>query len=258
LTAGLLAPLALAGLPFILFAPVTFMWRVFSAQDLQAYFYPYHVLPARMIAEGHLPLWNPYVFSGIPLLGDGQTAMFYPPNWLFFLLPGETALNLVVLLQFSIAGVGMFAYARTIGLWRVPAFVAALAYMFSGAVTARAVHLSIMSGAALLPAVLACVERLLASRGRGATRWCALTAVALACQATAGHPQVPIYTALAVGIVTVVRAAELRTRTEGWRQVRTAVLLVAAAYGLGYALAAVQLVPWIEFARLSTRAAGTP
>ena len=68
-----------------------------------------------MLADGHLPLWNPYVFSGIPLLGDGQTAMFYPPNWLFFLLPAETALNLVVLLQFSIAGVGMFAFARTLG-----------------------------------------------------------------------------------------------------------------------------------------------
>jgi hypothetical protein len=33
-------------------------------------------------------------------------------------------------------------------------------------------------------------------------------------------------------------------------------LLLAGAYLLGYALAAVQLVPWVELARLSVRAAG--
>ena len=220
------------------------------------YLYPYHVVPARMLAAGHLPLWNPYVFSGIPLLGDGQTAMFYPPNWLFFLLPGETALNLVVLLQFSIAGVGMFAFARTLGLWRLPAFVAAAAYMFCGFMSARIVHLSIMSGAALVPAILACVDRLLDPRCAHRGRWCAATAVALGCQAAAGHPQVPIYTALAVGLYTIVRAVERRTGGDAWRRVSAAAMLVGAAYVLGYGLAAVQLVPWIECARLSTRAAG--
>jgi hypothetical protein len=254
---ALLPPLALAVLPFLLFAPVTSMWQVFSALDVQAYFYPYHVLPARMLAEGHLPLWNPYVFSGIPLLGDGQTALFYPPNWLFFLLPGETALNLVVLIQFSIAGVGMFAFARTLGLWLVPACVAALAYMFCGCITGRVVHLSIMSGAALVPVIFACVTRLLTSDGTHWRPWCAATSVALALQAVAGHPQIPIYTAVGVALYTLVRVVEFRSGTGGWRFVSRPVLMIAASYVLGYSLAAIQLVPWIELARLSTRAAGT-
>src|SRR5690242_4000423 len=97
-------PLLLAVLPFVLFAPIALVRRAFSSMDVQAYFFPYHVLPARIISEGHLPLWNPYVFSGMPLLGDGQTALFYPPNWLFFFLPGVAALNYDLLLHFSIAG----------------------------------------------------------------------------------------------------------------------------------------------------------
>ena len=209
-----------------------------------------------MLADGHLPLWNPYVFSGIPLLADGQTAMFYPPNWLFFVMPAETALNLVVLLQFSIAGVGMFAFARTLGLWRSPAVVAALAFMFCGSITARVVHLSIMSGAALIPAIFACVERLLASDRQHAGRWCAAAAGVLGLQAVAGHPQVPIYTALAAGLFTVVRAVERHTGGDGWRQTVRSAVRMAGAYALGYLLAAVQLLPWIELARLSTRAAG--
>jgi hypothetical protein len=252
------APLALALLPFALFAPATFMWGVFVGQDIQAYFYPYHVLPARLLADGHLPLWNPYVFSGIPLFGDGQTAMLYPPNWLFFVLPGETAFNLVALLQFSIAGVGCYYWARALGQWVVPAFVAALAFMFCGFLSARIVHLSIMSGAALLPWILLCLDRLLAAEGRQAARWTVALSVALALQAVAGHPQVPVYTALAAGLYALVRVVERRPARAIARQTGTAIARVGAAYALGYALAAVQLVPWSELARLSIRAAGTP
>jgi hypothetical protein len=103
--------------------------------------------------------------------------------------------------------------------------------------------------------VFACLERLLADGGARRGRWCAAMAVALGCQAAAGHPQVPIYTAMAVGLYTVVRAVELRT-AGGWRRAALAALAVPAAYVLGFGLAAVQLVPWVEFARLSTRAAG--
>ena len=245
--------IVLALLPFVLFAPVTFMWQVFSFQDIQAYFYPYHLVPAKMLAAGQLPLWNPYVFCGIPLLGDGQTALFYPPNWLFFVLPPETALNLVVLLQFSIAGVGMFLFARRLGLSSAPATVAALAYMFGGSMTARVVHLSIMSGAALLPAIFLCLDRLLEADPGRTGRWYAATALAVAMQALAGHPQIPIYTALAAVLFAIARTIEHRASAAPvWRPLAR----LAGAYVLGYSLAAIQLVPWIEFARLSTRAAG--
>ena len=35
---------------------------------------------AARVAEGHLPLWNPYVGLGRPFLADIETAFFYPPN----------------------------------------------------------------------------------------------------------------------------------------------------------------------------------
>jgi len=254
-------PLVLGLLPFVLFVPITLVRRVFSAHDVQGYFFPYHVLPARMLAEGHLPLWNPYVFSGIPLLGDGQTAMFYPPNWLFFLLPGSAALNYVVLLQFSIAGIATYLFARALGLWRLPAFIAGVSYMFCGFLTARVVHLSIMSGAALIPLILFCLDRLLTAHAspdddRHLTgRWFAATGLAVGAQALAGHPQMPVYTVLAVVLYTIVRGVERSIARVSWRPLASAALLLAGAYLLGYAVAAIQLVPWAEFARFSVRAA---
>ncbi|MBC8163812.1 MAG: hypothetical protein H7Z42_21600, partial [Roseiflexaceae bacterium] len=152
-------PLMLALLPFLLFLPLTLVRETFYIHDVQYYFYPYHTISANILRAGELPLWNPYAFSGIPLIGDGQTAIFYPPNWFFFILPGAAALNYAILLQFSIAGVGMYLCARGFGLRRVPASVAALAFMFGGLMTARVVHLSIMSGVALVPLLLLCVDR---------------------------------------------------------------------------------------------------
>jgi hypothetical protein len=253
----LVPPLVLGLLPFVLFAPVTLLRRVFWAHDVQGYFFPYHVLPARLVSEGHLPLWNPYVFSGMPLLGDGQTAMFYPPNWLFFLLPGAVALSYVLLLQFSIAGIGTYLLARSLGLWRLPAFTAGVAYMFCGFLTARVVHLSIMSGAALIPVVFFCMDRLLTvNKRRDRLLWFIATVLALASQAVAGHPQIPVYTGLALGLYTIVRGMEASTATRTWRPLASTFTLLASVAVLAYALAAVQLLPWMEVARLSVRAAG--
>src|SRR5215211_7659903 len=71
---------ALLILPLLIFPGPALLRSVFYLHDVQYYFYPYHALSAAFVTHGELPLWNRYAFSGIPLLGDGQTAMFYPPN----------------------------------------------------------------------------------------------------------------------------------------------------------------------------------
>lgn len=85
--AGDLAYLAvLAGL--VLF----FFWRLwapdpadqarFQSGDFTAIFYPARYYVGRSIAEGRLPLWNPYAFAGYPHAADPQAATFYPPTWI--------------------------------------------------------------------------------------------------------------------------------------------------------------------------------
>jgi hypothetical protein len=249
-------PLALGTLlilPLLVFLRPALLRGVFYIHDVQYYFYPYHALTAALLGRGELPLWNAYAFSGIPLIGDGQAAMFYPPSWLFFFLPGNAALNYDVILQYSIAGAGLYLFARSLGLWRLPAFLGAVAYMFCGFLTARVVHLSILSGAALLPLVFLCVERALHT---GTRRWFVAAAGAVALQALAGHPQVPVYTVLALALYTLVRAAErwFANGEPGW--LYRLPLRLAGIYLLGYALAAIQLAPWVELGSFSPRAAG--
>ncbi len=245
--------IALIVLPFLVFGAEAIGRQVFYYHDVQYYFFPYHKLVVDFLHKGYLPLWNPYAFSGIPLLGDGQTAMFYPPNWFFLFMPPTLAINYDVLSQFSIAGAGMFLFARGLRVGRAAATLAAIAYMFNGYLATRVVHLSIMSGAALIPFVFWSADRF---RVAPSSAHFASAALAVALQALAGHPQVPVYTGLALGLYLLVQ--ELVVTAGRTRRVLRSALGVAAFYLAGYGLAAIQLFPWIDFARLSPRAANAP
>ena len=78
----------------------------------------------------------------------------------------------------------------------------------------------------------------------------------MAFQLVSGHPQVPVYTMLAVGLLVLVRSCgRVLTTGRGWPLLTTP-LRAGVIYLLGGALAAIQLLPWFELAQLSPRAAG--
>jgi len=49
--------------------------------------YPLHVLVGSMVRRGQLPFWNPYLYSGTPLLAGFNAGAFYPLVGLFVILP---------------------------------------------------------------------------------------------------------------------------------------------------------------------------
>ena len=72
------------------------------------------------LAAGQLPLWNPYLFAGTPLLANPQPAFLYPPNWIL-LLPGlPLNVGLSWLSAFHLAWLlgGMYVWARETGCAR--------------------------------------------------------------------------------------------------------------------------------------------
>ncbi len=54
--------------------------------DGVAQFYPWRLFAARTMRSGELALWNPHQMCGYPFVGNGQSALFYPPNWLLALV----------------------------------------------------------------------------------------------------------------------------------------------------------------------------
>jgi hypothetical protein len=108
-------------------------------------------LIGEMIGNGHLPLWNPYLFSGMPLMAAIVPGAFYPPTWLFAIFSPLTAMNWMVITTYHVALIGAYLYARRIGCNRVGSMIAGIAFAFGGYMTAHLGHTDRIAAAAWLP-----------------------------------------------------------------------------------------------------------
>src|SRR5277367_3692959 len=55
--------------------------------DIYGYHYPLRHLVTSTLQEGRLPLWNPYIFAGIPLAANPQGVLFYPASAIHYFFP---------------------------------------------------------------------------------------------------------------------------------------------------------------------------
>src|SRR6266508_7051746 len=67
---------------------------ILADYDAYLYFYPLREYTAARLRAGELPLWNPYLFMGVPHLANPQAAVFYPGSWLYLLLATPHAYSL--------------------------------------------------------------------------------------------------------------------------------------------------------------------
>ena len=87
---------------------------------------------------GGFPLWNPYIFGGMPFLQNttnGDT--FYPTAFLRLMMPVGTAMALGFLVHLVLAGAFTFKFLRALGLRVESAFLGGLAYMLTGQVISQ-------------------------------------------------------------------------------------------------------------------------
>ena len=52
-----------------------------GAADVALVVHPLLDEARRQLSDGHLPLWNPAIFGGSPLLGDWQSGWLFPLHW---------------------------------------------------------------------------------------------------------------------------------------------------------------------------------
>ncbi|HRE25868.1 MAG TPA: hypothetical protein PK954_04480, partial [Anaerolineales bacterium] len=75
------------------------------------------------LAEGQLPLWNPYLFAGVPFLAAGQHSGLYPLTWLHYVLPNAVAFGWFAVGQLWLAGLGFYIWLRVLRLRRLAAVI---------------------------------------------------------------------------------------------------------------------------------------
>jgi hypothetical protein len=214
--------------------------------DLPTQFIPWRAFAAASLRAGHLPLWNPYTYSGEPFLGGFQSALLYPPNIIFLGLSLSRAINLSILVHLVILAWGMYRWSRQRGLHPVAGVLCAGLLPLCGAVYPHvyAGHLSNICTMAWAPWILAGLEAWWTER-RGAGLFQASAAICL--QILAGHVQYVFLTGVAAGLDAVVWSAG--ERAARWRALPS----VAACYAGAALLAAAQLFPGVAALQESAR-----
>lgn len=269
-------------LGFTVLVPLLFYWRatlglgMFFFGDIARFFFPTRVLYADALRAGRLPLWQPEILTGIPLLAEMQTGALYPPHIILYrLLPVELALNYDILLHLAFLGAGIFLFARLRGISTGGALLASMALTLGGFGAARITHPNVLSVAAWLPWLLYLYEQWHSGYHRR-LMW-ALLVIAVALQWLGGHPQFALINCMMFGVYVLwrtcnrgwgvsnrqraVTAAAPGSDSKRWaiRDTRNALrdlLAPLAAVLLGTLIASVQLLPTFEFSQQSARAGG--
>jgi hypothetical protein len=214
--------------------------------------YPLRVLVGIDVRHGHLPLWDPYLWSGSPLLAGFNAGAAYPGTLLFAVLSGASAWAGNQVVVCVVAATGMVALLRALGRSWSAAALGATVFTYGGFMVAQNVHIDLVQAGAWLPWAFLAVDRL-AHRpdGRSATPWVAVLATAVGLMCLTGTVE-PI---LDGAVVLVVYTGWLVWRTPARR---TVILLgVVAGVAIGLAVGAAQLLPGAAFQAESQRALHT-
>ena len=265
-------PATLIVLPALFWWQIAFAGRVLVGVDDFTYFYPLRDYTSSMLAAGQLPLWNPYLFLGVPLLANIQAGTFYPLNLALTPLPAPAAINWSILIHLALAGLGVYAYTRrSLTLSRPAAWTSGSVYALGGFLSAQAEHVNQLSVSAWLPWLFLLFDLSIGRSGNSRTprmRPAAVfgLALVLAICFLAGHTQAWYISLFTLGLCSVGRAfyRAWESRAGGWRASvragwtdwwpRLAVLGGGTAIALG--LSAAQLLPTLELSGLSIRGGG--
>lgn len=192
-------PLAVfAAVPALLILPVLLDGKVLYGHDVVSVFHCSRITIAEAFRSGRLPVWDPHVMGGFPLLAAVQGAVFYPPTWLCVLLPAGLFWTLSATMHLTLSG--LFAQRwleRGLGVGPWSALAGGLLFMLSGYIVSHlyAGHVNYVWAYPWMAALLWRQERFLASP---TLRRGVLLSVVLAMLFLAGVPQYVFFAGLVV------------------------------------------------------------
>lgn len=220
------------------------------------------------LRHGIWPLWNPYIWSGSPLLGAMNAGALYPLTGLFALMSPVSAFVVNLVAMSAIGSVGVYALGRHHHLGVSSSVLGALTFELGGASVAQSVHLGVAQGISWLPWLILSILRIgdatlgrddegldFTKRSRSSS-WTSMVGLGLVIGmlALSGEPRAMAYGEILVPVAAVyicVAKRPVSTPSIGQRLAFLAKVAFASAWGV--ALGAIQLLPGHDFAAISQR-----
>lgn len=171
--------------------PFLFLGRCYASSDHHLFFEPFCRFIGDSYKQGQLPLWNPYLYFGMPQLALPSPSFLYPPSLLYAIQNYSQAVSWQQILHHVAAAVGGALLAESLGLSFSAAVCAGMAYAFSGYMFTLSANYSLVAGASWLPLALFASRRIRFAETRpGRSLWTMLLAILVFLMVSAGRPEV--------------------------------------------------------------------
>ena len=153
----------LVGVPLVVFVLPALAGHPALAGDNLLQSFPLRALSGDQLRQGHLPLWNPLIWSGNPLLGGLNAGALYPGTFAFAVLGPVAAWVLNLVVTYWVAGLGCYGLLRNYRVRPLGAGLGAATFAFTGAMVAQMPHLPIVQGWAWVPLLVLAELRMAAA-----------------------------------------------------------------------------------------------
>ncbi|MDI6892710.1 MAG: YfhO family protein [Actinomycetota bacterium] len=241
---------------FLACLTLLFFWRILSNSPLHEgsisddilVFFPFRFFAATTLRDGIIPLWNPFVFGGMPFLADSQAAVFHPVNLLLTLFVSAGSLaykagQYAVVINLFIAGLAMYFYARTIKLTPFGSLISALVFMFGGFLVAHIRHLPVLNVVVWLPLIFLFAEKALSEKRLA---YSILGGLAFAASLIGGHLQMMLYVVFALALYIAFKIYCQVGDGGSWKEALKSIYLSVAIFVVALCLCSVQFLPTAE------------
>ena len=246
--------LLIGGIWLWFFGPMMAGREVVGFRDSSYLYYPLFEWIDAQWAAGEIPLWNPFCNFGMPVVGDGSSSVFYPGKLVFFcrFLSYPSRYGIYLAMHVPLAAVGAFGFARLISARKTGATLAAFAYPFGGVVLFQVTNVIYLVSAAWFPWAMICILQMVETKH---LKWAVGLAMVCAMMILGGDPQMVYHVGLISAVTLGVRcfqtqkSLDLERRLGWWR----GLILMAVLVAITSVLSAIQLLPTMEWSRLSER-----
>lgn len=211
--------------------------------DAVSLYYPFKSAAAEFIKKGELPLWNPYMFGGYPLLANVQAGLFFPTMIFYLLFSSPIAWTLQVMSQPLLASFFMYLLLRHLNLSKLPSIFGSIAYGFGGSTILWIQWNTQATTSLFFPILILLEDKYLLTKQ---LKWGALLSIFICLQIFAGYLPIIPFTFLSMGIWFLLRSKKYLS------DLKLLFFII-----LGFSLSAIFLLPVTELVRISQRVVET-
>lgn len=217
---------------------------------------------SQSLKEGNIPLWNPYIYCGVPFLASALPGVLDPLNLFFLVLPVNVASAVISFIGLFLGGLLVFFLLQSYKISFFSSFVGAISFQLSSLFLLNLTNRYVITTLIYTPLILLLIEQLWSRASQiviniRTIKWLCTISLVYGLQLLSGNIEIVMYSSLLVGVYLIFLIWR-RKQNQSIDKVICFIIAIAISLIVGILIALPQLWPTLELSQFSNRVAMTP